>query len=117
VFNTIGSVLHWKPAAAWDLAAGYSYTWASRANGIDDAATYHQLKLSQYYALSKRTGLYLLEACQRANGRTLGTPSFTASGPINRQIGATASIGDGFNSAPSSSRRMFAAALGIIHRF
>jgi predicted porin len=117
VFNTAGTVLHWKPNTVWDLAAGYSYTWASKANGIGDAATYHQLNLSQYYSLSKRTGLYLLEAFQRADGRTLGTPTFTATGPVNRQINATASIGDGFQSVPSSSRSMFAAGAGIIHRF
>ncbi|CAL8481689.1 porin [Caballeronia sp. S22] len=117
VFNTAGTVLHWKATTAWDFAAGYSYTWASKANGIDDAASYHQFNLSQYYALSKRTGLYALEAFQRANGRTLGTPTFTAAGAVNRQIDATATIGDGFQSTPSSSRSMFAAGVGIVHRF
>jgi predicted porin len=117
VFNTAGTVLHWKATTAWDFAAGYSYTWASKANGIDDAASYHQFNLSQYYSLSKRTGLYALEAFQRANGRTLGTPTFTAAGATNRSIAATASIGDGFQTAPSSSRSMFAAGVGIIHRF
>src|SRR5579859_7386508 len=116
VFNTAGTVLHWKPATAWDFAAGYSYTWASKANGIDDAASYHQFNLSQYYALSKRTGFYALEAFQRANGRTLATPTFPG-GPTNRSIAATASIGDGFQSTPSSSRSMFAAGVGIVHRF
>ncbi len=71
----------------------------------------------QYYSLSNRTGLYALEAFQRANGPTLGSPTFTATGAINRQINATASISDGFNSAPSSSRSQFAAGVGIIHRF
>lgn len=117
VFNTAGTVLQWKPNRVWDLAAGYSYTWASKANGIGDAATYHQLNMSQYYSISKRTGLYLLEAFQRAGGRTLGTPTFTATGPVNRQINGTASIGDGFQSVPSSSRSMFAAGAGVIHRF
>jgi predicted porin len=117
VFNTAGTVLHWKATTAWDFAAGYSYTWASKANGIDDAASYHQFNLSQYYSLSKRTGLYALEAFQRANGRTLGTPTFTTAGATNRSIAATASIGDGFQTAPSSSRSMFAAGVGIIHRF
>jgi len=116
VFNTAGTVLHWKPATAWDFAAGYSYTWASKANGVDDAASYHQFNLSQYYALSKRTGFYALEAFQRANGRTLGTPTFPG-GPTDRSIAATASIGDGFQSTPSSSRSMFAAGAGIVHRF
>jgi len=116
VFNTAGTVLHWKPATAWDFAAGYSFTWASKANGVDDAASYHQFNLSQYYAISKRTGFYALEAFQRANGRTLGTPTFPG-GPTDRSIAATASIGDGFQSAPSSSRSMFAAGVGIVHRF
>lgn len=73
--------------------------------------------LSQDYALSKRTGFYALGAFQRANGHTLSTPTFTAAGATNRQIDATASIGDGFQSTPSSSSRMFAAGLGIVHRF
>jgi predicted porin len=114
VFNTVGSVLHWKATSAWDFGAGYSYTWASKANGINDAASYHQFNLSQYYSLSKRTGLYALEAFQRANGNTLAVPSGTTS---NRQTAANATIGDGFQSAPSSSRSMFAAGVGIIHRF
>jgi predicted porin len=114
VFNTVGSVLHWKATSAWDFAAGYSYTWASKANGINDAASYHQFNLSQYYSLSKRTGLYALEAFQRANGNTLAAPSGTAT---NRQTAANATIGDGFQSAPSASRSMFAAGVGIIHRF
>jgi predicted porin len=117
VFNTAGTVLHWKATPAWDFAAGYSYTWASKANGINDAASYHQFNLSQYYSLSKRTGLYALEAYQRANGNTLGSPTFTPAGPVNRQISATATIGDGFQTAPSSSRSQFAAGVGIIHRF
>ncbi|BBU27606.1 porin [Burkholderia sp. THE68] len=114
VFNTAGTVLHWKATPAWDFAAGYSYTWASKANGINDAASYHQFNLSQYYSLSKRTGLYALEAFQRANGNTLAVPSGTTS---NRQTAANATIGDGFQSAPSASRSMFAAGVGIIHRF
>jgi predicted porin len=109
VFNTAGTVLHWKASPTWDFGAGYSYTWASKANGINDAASYHQFNLSQYYSLSKRTGLYALEAFQRANGRTL-----LANG---NQTAANASIGDGFQSAPSASRSMFAGGVGIIHRF
>jgi predicted porin len=114
VFNTAGTVLHWKASTTWDFAAGYSYTWASKANGINDAASYHQFNLSQYYSLSKRTGLYALEAFQRANGNTLAVPSGTTR---NRQTAANAVIGDGFQGAPSASRSMFAAGVGIIHRF
>ncbi|WP_345817477.1 porin (plasmid) [Paraburkholderia sp. PREW-6R] len=110
IWNTGGIVLHWKPAAAWDLAAGYAYTRATKANGIDSAAQYQQFNLSQYYSLSKRTGLYVLEAYQRTNGQTLGSNGKSI-------IGATATIGDGFNSTPSSSRSMIGAGVGMIHRF
>ncbi|MGU7771553.1 porin [Burkholderia sp. MR1-5-21] len=109
-FNTGGLVLHWKPTAAWDLATGYSYTRATKSNGIANSAQYQQVNLSEYYALSKRTGLYALQAYQRANGQTLGTNGKSI-------INATATIGDGFQTSPSSSRSMFAAGVGIVHRF
>jgi predicted porin len=111
IFNTAGAVLHWHAATSLDLATGYSYTRATKANGIDSVAQYHQFNLSEYYSLSKRTGLYALQAFQRAKGKTLGTPG--ASSIIN----ATATLGDGFQSAPSSSPSQFAAGVGIIHRF
>ncbi|MFP3644065.1 porin [Paraburkholderia sp. SIMBA_054] len=111
IFNTGGLALHWKPTVAWDLAAGYSYTRATKANGIADSAQYQQVSLGEYYALSKRTGLYALQAFTRANGKTLGT---NGAGNV---IDATATIGDGFNSTPSSSRSMFAGIVGIVHRF
>ncbi|NLP64647.1 porin [Paraburkholderia sacchari] len=110
IWNTAGAVLHWKPTTALDLAAGYSYTAATLSNGITSAASYNQFNLSQYYALSKRTGLYALEAYQRANGQTLGTNGKTI-------INATAAIGDGQNNSPSSSRSMVGVGVGIIHRF
>ncbi|WP_434665597.1 porin [Paraburkholderia sp. A3BS-1L] len=111
IFNTGGLVLHWKPAAAWDFGAGYSYTRATTANGITNAAQYQQFNLSQYYALSVRTGLYMLEAYQHANGSTLGTAG------NGRIIDATATLGDGFNSTPSSTRNQVAVGVGIVHRF
>jgi predicted porin len=111
IWNTGGLVLHWKPLTAWDFGAAYSYTHASEANGITSSAQYQQFNLSQYYSLSKRTGLYALEAYQRANGQTLGT---NGKGQI---INATATIGDGFQPTPSSSRSQFAAGVGIVHRF
>jgi predicted porin len=108
-FNTAGAVLRWKSTAApWALAGGYSYTRATLSNGINSAASYHQFTLSQYYFLSKRTGLYAVEAYQRANGMTLN------GGEI---IDATASIGNGFNNSPSSSRSQFAVGIGLIHNF
>lgn len=111
IWNTGGVVLHYKPFTMLDLAAGYSYTRATKANGVTSAASYQQYNLSQYMALSKRTGIYFVEAYQRAGGQTLGT---NGAGNI---INATADIGDGQNSAPSSSRSQVAGAVGLIHRF
>jgi predicted porin len=110
IWNTGGAVLHWKPITALDLAAGYSYTRATSSNGISNTASYNQFNLSQYYSLSKRTGLYALEAYQRANGQTLAGNGKTI-------IDATASIGDGQNGSPSSSRSQIAVGVGIIHKF
>ncbi|WP_321886484.1 porin [Paraburkholderia bannensis] len=110
IWNTGGIVLHWKPTVAWDLATGYSFTRATKANGITSSAQYQQFNLSQYYSLSKRTGLYALEAYQRASGKTLGSNGTSI-------INATATLGDGFNSTPSSSRSMVGVGVGLIHRF
>ncbi|MDB5787124.1 porin [Caballeronia mineralivorans] len=111
IFNTGGIVLHWKAIQALDLSAGYSYTRATKANGIQSSAQYQQFNMSQYYALSKRTGLYAAEAYQSAGGDTLGTAG------RSQIVNATATVGDGFQSTPSSSRSQFAAGIGIIHRF
>jgi predicted porin len=116
VFNTEGAVLHYKALYDLDLAGGYSYTRATEANGITAPAQYQQVTLSQYYTLSRRTGIYALQAYQRANGNTLGTPSFTTAAPTP-QIAATAAMGDAFQSTPSSSRSMVAIVIGIIHHF
>lgn len=62
IFNTTGAVLHWKAAGSLDLATGYSYTRATRANGITGAAQYQLFNLSEYYPLTKRSGLYALQA-------------------------------------------------------
>lgn len=105
-FNTAGAILHWKANAQWDLAAGYAYTAASEANGITSGARYHQVTLSQYYSLSKRTGLYVLEAYQHASGDTLN------GGKIVR---ATTSIGDGV--AAGAGQNQIAVGVGMIHRF
>lgn len=111
VWNTAGSVLHWKPTPPLDLALGYAYTWASKANSISDAAKYHQVVLSQYYALSKRTGLYALEGYQRASGQTLGNPGTGA------VIAATPAIGDSFQTTPGASGSMVAVSLGVVSKF
>lgn len=108
IFNTAGAVVHLKPTALWDLAAGYSYTRATTANGIANAAAYHQIVLTEYYALSKRTGLYAIEGYQQANGQTLSNAHV---------VDATASIGDSFNASPSSNRHQIGLMIGMNHRF
>ncbi|MFC5431553.1 porin [Paraburkholderia denitrificans] len=109
IFNTVGTVLHYRPIKSLDLGGGYSYTRATRANGVLSAAQYQQVTLAQYYSLSKRTGVYAVEAYQRANGKTLSSKG--------ESIIATATIGDGFNSSPSSSPSQTAVGVGIVHRF
>jgi predicted porin len=111
IFNTGAVVVVWLPAPAWSLASGYSYTRATKANGISSSAQYQQFNLFEQYALSKRTSIYASQAYQRANGKTLGTNG--ASSVIN----ATATIGDGFQTTPSSSPSMIAVGIGIVHRF
>jgi predicted porin len=107
IFNTAGAVLHWKAAPQWDFAAGYSYTRATQSNGISSSAKYHQVTLSQYYSLSKRTGLYALEAYQHATGNTLNKAGFIQA--------ATTQIGDGV--AAGSNQNQVAVGVGMIHRF
>jgi len=114
VFNTAGAVLHWRPTTPIGVAVGYSYTWASKANGINDAAKYHQVSLQETYALSPRTAIYFLQAYEHASGRTLGTG---AAGQAPRIIDATSAIGDGFNSTPSSTPTQIAVTLGVVHKF
>lgn len=111
IFNTVGAVLHWKAAAALDLAFSYAYTRATKANGISDPAQYHQFNCAELYALSKRTVIFGLQGYQRASGKTLGT---SGAGNI---VDATASIGDGFQGSPSSSRSQFVAGFGVLQRF
>lgn len=105
IFNTGGAVVHFKPTTAWDLAAGYSYTRATEANGIQDAASYQQFNLTELYNLSKRTRIYVLEAYQRANGQTLNG---------GKVVTATAAIAE---QSAASSRSQFGATVGINHQF
>jgi predicted porin len=111
IFNTAGIVFHKSLSFDLDLAAGYSCTWTTKANGISDSAIYQQATLTEFYSLSKRTALYAFQGYQRAGGSTLGT---SGAGHI---INATASYADYFNGAPSSSRSQFAAAIGILQKF
>ncbi|KWK80536.1 porin [Burkholderia ubonensis] len=105
-FNTAGAVLHWKASAQWDFAAGYAFTAATKSNGVTSAAKYHQVTLSQYYSLSKRTGLYAVEAYQHASGNTLKDGNV---------IKATTSIGDGVGAG--SNQNQIGVGVGLIHRF
>ncbi|WP_233804678.1 porin [Paraburkholderia sp. HP33-1] len=110
IFNTGGIVMHWKATPVLDLALGYAYTAATKANTITDAARYNQISASQFYSLSKRTGLYSVEGYTRASGKTLGSGGTSV-------INATATVGDGQNSTPSSSRSQVAVAVGMIAKF
>jgi predicted porin len=105
IFNTGGAVLHYRPVVSWDLAAGYSYTRATQANGVQDAASYQQFNLTELYNLSKRTRIYVLEAFQRANGQTING---------GKVVAATASIAE---QSAASCRSQFAATIGINHQF
>ena len=111
VFNTAGAVVHWRVSSPIGVALGYSYTWASKANGINDAAKYHQVSAQETYSLSPRTSIYFLQAYERANGKTLGTAGSSSI------INATSAIGDGFNTSPSSSPSQIALTLGLVHKF
>ncbi|GAB7535205.1 porin [Burkholderia sp. 3C] len=111
IFNTVGAVLHYKPSAVVDLTAGYAYTRATAANRIASAARYQQINFSEVYQLSVRTSLYALEGFQRASGQTLG---INGAGDI---VNAVASIGDGANAQPASSRSQIVAGVGLMHRF
>jgi predicted porin len=113
IWNTVGAVLHGKPTPAVDVACGYSYTSATKANGISDAAHYNQLSLFEGYALSKRSLLYAVQGYQHANGKTL---TLNANG-ITSIVNATPSIGDGFNSTPSSTANQAIFSVGYIQRF
>ena len=112
IWNTGGIVLHYKPITSLDLAAGYAYTRATRANGVTSGASYSQFNLGQYVTLSKRTGLYFVEGYQRAGGQTINIVD-----NVPTIVDATANLGDGQNGTPSSSRSQLGLGAGIVHRF
>ncbi|MEG2029285.1 MAG: porin [Janthinobacterium sp.] len=109
IFNTAGLIASYQWTPQWFLSAGYSDTYASRANGIADRARYRQLSFEQNYALSRRTALYLIEARQLARGRTLGQD-----GAI---VDAVASVGDSQNGTPSSNGGQTVLMVGLKHSF
>ncbi|AEK60576.1 porin [Collimonas fungivorans] len=109
-FNTAGLISSYKVTPAITVAAGYSYTRETAANGISNPARYQQLSLEQTYDFSKRTALYFLETYQKAYGQTLGKDGVTA-------VDAVAVVGDSQNGTPSSNGKQFVAAVGIRHQF
>lgn len=111
VFNTYGALASYRVSVPLEVSAGYSYTRASSANGIDDAARYQQVSLKEMYHLSKRTTLYALQAYQHASGYTLGAGG---SGDI---IAARPIVGDSQNTTPSSTPNQFVAMCGLAIAF
>ncbi|WP_050455982.1 porin [Candidatus Burkholderia verschuerenii] len=105
VFNTYAATGSYRFTPGFDVAAGYSYTLASQANGVDHAARYQQISLKQAYHLSKRTTLYAIQAYQHASGSTLN-----AGGAI---VSAAPSVGDSQNATPSSTRNQFVGMFGM----
>ncbi|RDJ98951.1 porin [Paraburkholderia lacunae] len=112
-FNTYGVITTYRITPAVIVGAGYSYTQASKANGISDPARYHQISLEQTYSLSTRTTLYALEAYQHARGKTL-----VAAGSTGTSIrDAVAVVGDSQNTTPSSGPSQFVGMVGLRHAF
>lgn len=110
IFNTGAVLASWKTSTPWQLGAGFTYTRATRANGIRDAANYRQLSLQQSYWLTKRTAIYIVEATQRARGKTLAADGMT-------QINAVAVVGDSQVATPSSNGKQNVFMVGLRHAF
>lgn len=110
IFNTTALLASWQTASPLALGAGVTHARASHANGIDNAASYLQFSLMQGYWLSKRTVVYLLEATQRAHGRTLAVGGAG-------QIDAGAAIGVSQSGLVADSRRQSMLTLGLRHAF
>ncbi|MGF6902846.1 putative porin [Paraburkholderia sp. GAS348] len=113
VFNTYGVISTYRITPAVTVGAGYSYTQASNANGISDAARYQQISLEQTYSLSTRTTLYALEAYQHARGKTLVAAGSTGTSMTD----AVAVVGDSQNTTPSSGPSQFVGMIGLRHAF
>ncbi|WP_241030466.1 porin [Paraburkholderia sp. Ac-20347] len=111
VFNTYAALLAYKFSSTFDVAGSYSYTYASKANGISDPAKYHQIVFRESYHLSRRTTLYAAEGYQHASGKTLGS---SGAGNI---VSAVASVGDSQDSTPSSGPGQFVGMAGICVSF
>ncbi|HVW53665.1 MAG TPA: porin [Trinickia sp.] len=111
MFNTYSALAAYRFTPAFAVAAGYSYTAASKANGIASGAHYSEVSLKEAYSLSKRTTLYALQAYTHASGKTLGAKG---SGQV---IDAAALVGDSQNSTPSSTGNQVVFMLGVTATF
>lgn len=111
VFNSFGVLALYTFSPAFDVESGYSYTRASRSNGIHDPARYHQISLREMYHISKRTTFYAIQAYQHASGKVLGS---AGAGDV---INAVATVGDSQNSSPSSTGNQFVAMFGLAVTF
>ncbi|KLU24801.1 porin [Caballeronia mineralivorans PML1(12)] len=113
VFNTYGVISTYRLTPAAIVGAGYSYTRASKSNGVSDPARYHQISLEETYGLSKRTTIYALQAYQRAQGKALVAVGTTGTSIVD----AVAVVGDSQNTSPSSGPSQFVGIVGIRHAF
>ncbi|MFP3609451.1 porin [Paraburkholderia sp. SIMBA_050] len=113
VFNTYGLISTYRFSPAVTVGAGYSYTRASKANGVSDPARYHQISLEQTYNLTTRTTLYAIQAYQLARGKSLIAPGSTGTSIVD----AVAVVGDSQNATPSSGPSQFVGMVGLRHAF
>lgn len=111
IFNTYAAHAMYRVTPALDVAGGYAWTLASKANGVSSAARYQQISLKQAYHLSKRTTLYALQGWQHASGQTIGA------GGMGNIVDAVPDVGDSQNATPSSTRSQFVGMLGIAATF
>ncbi|WP_050454792.1 porin [Candidatus Burkholderia verschuerenii] len=114
IFNSYGAIATYRFTPAMTAGAGYSYTRASKANGISNPAQYHQVSLEETYNVSARTTFYALQAYQHAHGKSL----IASGGPAGVGIAnAVAVVGDSQNASPSSGPSQFVAMVGLRHAF
>ncbi|SPB16733.1 porin [Caballeronia novacaledonica] len=114
VFNSYGVIATYRFTPAVNVAAGYGYTRASKANGIADPAQYHQVSFEETYSLSARTTFYALQAYQRARGKSLVASGAAGGLAIANTV---AVVGDSQNTSPSSGPSQFVAMVGVRHAF
>lgn len=108
VFNTIQGTVNWQATSTLRMAGGYAFTHRA-SMGETGSAQYHQINLSTYYSLTRRTALYALGGYQLASGHTLD--------PYGNTVAATASLGDVSNGASAAGSRQAVVRVGVRHLF